>query len=122
MVKLNKKLLGNLLILFALLLFVGWLFYIPATDVFYYLVQRSLKISGLVKQLLQLLLPLLSPLKLAYQLLGLKLKNTFGYSGFRRSNDREFEKGASSSWKDVSARRKRQLCYFGSPSDLRRAL
>lgn len=43
MVKLNKKLLGNLLILFALLLFVGWLFYIPATDAFYYLVQRSLK-------------------------------------------------------------------------------
>jgi sortase A len=43
MVKLSKKFLGNLLILLALLLFVGWLSYIPATDISYYLVQHSLK-------------------------------------------------------------------------------
>jgi sortase A len=43
MPKINKKLLGNFLIVLSLILFIGWLLFVPATNVSYYISQKELK-------------------------------------------------------------------------------
>lgn len=45
MPKISKKVLGNLLILLSLLLFTGWLLFVPATNISYYVSQKELKES-----------------------------------------------------------------------------
>jgi sortase A len=43
MPKISKKFLGNFLIFLSLVLFIGWLLFVPATNVSYYISQKELK-------------------------------------------------------------------------------